>query len=183
MRDAVGDDGVLNLRTFNWPLTLYSFVFFGAAGFFWLSNALGGTRASPLFFAWAFGAGGVIALTYSLLPLSLRADDVGLEWRQAGPRRSLKWSEIEGFGVWRDPSVDRWNAHPVVRLTRNQRSRPPAQLMIRLTPSARQARNTQGRFDSSGYDIGLILPVRMSLTTLTDRLEQRLAASRERAAV
>jgi len=182
MTDASAEGEVLDLRTFNWPLTLYSLVFFGMATIFWISHELGRTRGGPFVFACLFCAGGGIALLYSLLPLSLRADETGLEWWQAGPKRSLKWSEIEGFGVWRDPSADSWNAHPVIHLTRSQRTRPPAQLMIRLTPAARQARNTQRRFDASGYDIGLMLPVRMSLTTLTDRLEARLAAARARAA-
>lgn len=179
---AEGEDGgpfdVLELQTFNWPLTLYSLAFLAMAGFLWLSHELGSEKGSPLFFACAFGSAGVIALLYSLLPLSLRADEVGLEWRQAGAKRTLKWSEIEGFGVRRDRSVEAWNAHLMIRLTRSQRPRPPAALMIRLTPVAREARKTQRRYMTSGYDIGLMLPVRMSLTMLTYRLEERLAAAR-----
>jgi hypothetical protein len=181
MSDASGEGAgpveVLDLRTFNWPLTLFSLVVFAVATLFWISHALGGEGAT-LVLACLLGGVGVIAFLYSLLPLSLRADEAGLEWRQAGSKRSLKWSEIEGFGVWRDPTVDEWNAHPVVRLTRSQRYRPPAQLMIRLTPEAQKARNTYGRFTASGYDIGLILPVRMSLTLLEGELEKRLAVAR-----
>lgn len=183
MSEASGEGEVLDLRTFNWPLTLFSLAFFALAGLMGLSHALGSTRGSPQVFVWVFGVCGVIALVYSLLPLSLRADEAGLEWRQAGAKQSLKWSEIEGFGVWRDRSVDVWNAHPVVRLTRSQSYRPPAQLMIRLTPEAQKARNTYGRFTASGYDIGLILPVRMSLTMLEGELEKRLAAARRSASL
>jgi hypothetical protein len=182
MADASGEDEVLEFRTFNWPMTLYSLVFFAMAGFFWGIHALGSARGGPLVFAWIHGALGVMALLYSLAPLSLRADATGLEWRQAGPKRSLIWSEIEGFGVWRDRSSDAWNAHPMVQFTRSQQPRSPARLMIRLTPEARKARGTQGRYMTSGYDIALMLPVRMTLTTLTDRLEARLARARARAA-
>jgi hypothetical protein len=167
---------VLNLRTFNWPMALFSLVFFGMAALLWLKHEFGSARGAPLVFACVCGVVGVMALFYGLLPLSLRADQTGLTWRQAGPKRSLRWSEIEGFGVWRDRSMDSYNNHPVVRFTRQQTVRPLARLMIRLTPEARQAHRTETLYQKSGYDVGLMLPVRTTLTQLEAELERRLSA-------
>ncbi|HWW11745.1 MAG TPA: hypothetical protein VN018_04450 [Brevundimonas sp.] len=157
---------------------LYSVGALGIAGLGWLSHEFGRQRPGGMIFVGAMGLLGLAGFFYGLLPLQLRADEQGLHWRQAGPRRSLRWSEIEGFGVWRDRSIDAWNDHPVVRFTRRQQSRPPARLMIRLTPEARRARKTQTLYQQSGYDIGLMLPVRMTLTMLEAELERRLAAAR-----
>lgn len=168
----------LDLRTFNWLMVLYGLVMLAIAGLAWLGHESSRSPMSTLVFAWAMGGIGVVAFLYGWLPLQLRADEEGLEWRQAGPRRSLRWSEIEGFGVWRDRSMDSYNNHPVVRFTRQQQVRPPARLMIRLTPDARAARKTGWLYQRSGYDIALMLPVRMTLTQLEAELERRLTVAR-----
>lgn len=129
-----GLDAPLDLRTFNWLMVLYSLAILVIAGLAWLGHGFTRSPMTTLVFAWVMGALGVAAFVYGWLPLQLRADEEGLEWRQAGPKRSLRWSEIEGFGVWRDRSMDAYNSHPVVRVTRQQQVRPLARLMIRLTP-------------------------------------------------
>lgn len=151
---------------------------FAIAGVIFLGHQFGRPRLFDEAFILLWLVFGLIAILLGLMTVELRTDPGGLHWRHFGMRRSLAWSQIEGFGVWRDRSVDEYNNHPLVQITRGQRPRPPAHLMIRLTPDARDARHKPWLFRRSGYDIGLNLPFRMSLMMLTDRLEQRLATAR-----
>lgn len=132
-------------------------------------------------FAGFLGALGLLALIASLFPVVLRADDVGIHWRQFAWRKSLPWSEIESIGIGRDKSFEGYD-HPVARIMAPQAAkspRPPT-IGINLKLGDRNAATVSYRRGFTGYELNFHHVFDTSLTTLVADLQARLDAARLR---
>lgn len=133
-------------------------------------------------FAGFLGALGLLALVLSLFPVVLRADDIGIHWRQFAWRKSLPWSEIESIGIGRDQSLKGYD-HPVARIMLPQAARSPRAptIGINLKLGDRNAATVSYRRGFTGYELNFHHVFDTGLTTLVADLQARLNAARLRA--
>ena len=132
-------------------------------------------------FAGCMGAIGLLGLVASLFPVVLRADDVGIHWRQFGWRKSLPWNDIEAIGIGRDKSFEGYD-HPVARIMVPQaaKSRRPLSIGINLKLGDRNAATVSYRRGMTGYELNFHHVFDTSLTALVADLQARLEAARLR---
>ena len=131
-------------------------------------------------FAGFMGALALLALVASLFPVVLRADAIGIHWRQFGWRKSLPWNEIESIGIGRDRTLEGYD-HPVARIMAPQAAnfRRPPSIGINLKLGDRNAATVSYRRGFTGYELNFHHVFNTSLVTLMADLQARLEAARQ----
>lgn len=129
-----------------------------------------------------FGKMGAALLILSAFPVELRADDVGLHWRQVLYRRTFRWAEIESIGVGRRRGYEGYD-RGIARFIAPQ----GAPLMmsptlgLNLVLDDRNAATVSYRRGFTGYEINLQPVFEVGVTRLAAELQGRLEAARRMA--
>ena len=128
-----------------------------------------------------FGLMGLVSTAYSLAPLTLIADEVGVHYRALGYRRSYPWSEIESVGVGRDRNFDGWDA-PAAKAVMGAAPKVPPTIGLNLKVGARDAGKAAYRRGFNGYEVSFPDVFEKGSHWITTALQERLEQARRDAA-